>query len=102
MCEAKIIDRGRGLEIARTRITVYTILECLREGWRPVSWTAGRREAVSPIPGAQTSGETVISRPVRETGDSLAGWPLWWRSPTGLIKRPFWETVGVMDSGSRG
>ena len=35
MCEAKIIDRGRGLEIARTRITVYTILECLREGWRP-------------------------------------------------------------------
>jgi uncharacterized protein (DUF433 family) len=35
MLEAKIIDRGRGPEIAGTRITVYTILECLQEGWRP-------------------------------------------------------------------
>jgi uncharacterized protein (DUF433 family) len=35
MPEAKIIDRGRGPEIAGTRITVYTILECLQEGWRP-------------------------------------------------------------------
>jgi uncharacterized protein (DUF433 family) len=35
MHEATIIDRGRGPEIAGTRITVYTILECLQEGWRP-------------------------------------------------------------------
>jgi uncharacterized protein (DUF433 family) len=35
MLEEKIIDRGRGPEIAGTRITVYTILECLQEGWRP-------------------------------------------------------------------
>jgi uncharacterized protein (DUF433 family) len=35
MLEAKIIDRGRGPEIAGTRITVYTILECQQDGWRP-------------------------------------------------------------------
>jgi uncharacterized protein (DUF433 family) len=34
MMEAKIIDRGRGPEIAGTRITVYTILEYMRGGWR--------------------------------------------------------------------
>jgi uncharacterized protein (DUF433 family) len=34
MVEAKIIDRGRGPEIAGTRITVYTILEYVQGGWR--------------------------------------------------------------------
>ena len=34
MVEAKIIDRGRGPEIAGTRITVYTILEYVQEDWR--------------------------------------------------------------------
>lgn len=33
MMEAKIIDRGRGPEIAGTRITVYNILDWLEEGW---------------------------------------------------------------------
>src|SRR5262249_25260972 len=41
--------------------------------WRPVSWTAERREAVSPIPGARARGETLISRRVRETGNGLCG-----------------------------
>ena len=31
--EAKIIDRGRGPEIAGTRITVYDVLDYLQEGW---------------------------------------------------------------------
>jgi uncharacterized protein (DUF433 family) len=34
MLDGKIIDRGRGPEIAGTRITVYTILEYLEAGWR--------------------------------------------------------------------
>ena len=33
MLEAKIIDRGRGPEIAGTRITVYDILDYHKEGW---------------------------------------------------------------------
>jgi uncharacterized protein (DUF433 family) len=35
MLEAKIIDAGRNPRIAGTRITVYTILEYVQEGWRP-------------------------------------------------------------------
>jgi uncharacterized protein (DUF433 family) len=31
---AKIIDRGRGPEIAGTRITVYDLVDYLQEGWR--------------------------------------------------------------------
>jgi uncharacterized protein (DUF433 family) len=31
---AQIIDRGRGPEIAGTRITVYDVLDYLQEGWR--------------------------------------------------------------------
>lgn len=34
MVEAQIVDRGRGPEIAGTRITVYTVFEFLRSGWR--------------------------------------------------------------------
>jgi uncharacterized protein (DUF433 family) len=30
---AKIIDRGRGPEIAGTRITVYDVVDYLQEGW---------------------------------------------------------------------
>ena len=33
MLEAKIIDRGRGPEIAGSRITVFDILDYLQEGW---------------------------------------------------------------------
>lgn len=33
MIEAKIIDRGRGPEIAGTRITVYDVLDYHRLGW---------------------------------------------------------------------
>jgi uncharacterized protein (DUF433 family) len=33
MIEAKIIDRGRGPEIAGTRITVYDILDYYGHGW---------------------------------------------------------------------
>lgn len=32
--EAKIIHRGRGPEIAGTRLTVYDVMDYLREGWR--------------------------------------------------------------------
>lgn len=32
--DAKIIDRGRGPEIAGTRITVYDVLDYLQAGWR--------------------------------------------------------------------
>jgi uncharacterized protein (DUF433 family) len=31
---AKIIHRGRGPEIAGTRITVYDVMDYLQEGWR--------------------------------------------------------------------
>ena len=31
--EAKIIDRGRGPEIAGTRITVFDVMDYLKEGW---------------------------------------------------------------------
>lgn len=34
---ARIIDRGRGPEIEGTRITVYAILEYLKEGWHDSS-----------------------------------------------------------------
>ena len=33
MLEAKIIDRGRGPEIAGTRITVYDIIDYYEAGW---------------------------------------------------------------------
>jgi uncharacterized protein (DUF433 family) len=33
MLEAKIIDRGRGPEIAGTRITVYDVLDDHKHGW---------------------------------------------------------------------
>lgn len=33
MLEAKIIDRGRGPEIAGTRITVYDVLDYYKHGW---------------------------------------------------------------------
>ncbi len=33
MLEAKIIDRGRGPEIAGTRITVYDVLDYHKHGW---------------------------------------------------------------------
>ena len=33
MLEAKIIDRGRGPEIAGSRITVFDVLDYLQEGW---------------------------------------------------------------------
>src|SRR5262249_27095476 len=36
MIEAKIIDRGRGPEIAGSRITVFDVLDYLQEGWHPV------------------------------------------------------------------
>ena len=64
--------------------------------WRPVSWTAERREAVSPIPGVRASGETLISRRVRETGIGPTGRPSR-RCPASLIKWPFRETVGTGD-----
>ena len=36
MLEAKIIDRGRGPEIAGSRITVFDVLDYLNEDWDPV------------------------------------------------------------------
>ncbi len=36
MLEAKIIDRGRGPEIAGSRITVFDVLDYLEEGWDSV------------------------------------------------------------------
>ncbi len=36
MLEAKIIDRGRGPEIAGSRITVFDVLDYLQEGWDPI------------------------------------------------------------------
>jgi uncharacterized protein (DUF433 family) len=33
MIEAKIIDRGRGPEVAGTRITVYDVLDYHKDGW---------------------------------------------------------------------
>ena len=35
MLEAKIIDRGRGPELAGTRITVYDVLDYHKEGMAP-------------------------------------------------------------------
>ncbi len=35
MLEAKIIERGRGPEIAGSRITVFDVLDYLQEGWDP-------------------------------------------------------------------
>jgi uncharacterized protein (DUF433 family) len=35
MNDARIIDRGRGPEIADTRITVYDLIDYLEHGWRP-------------------------------------------------------------------
>jgi hypothetical protein len=60
--------------------------------WRPVSWTAERREAVSPIPGVRASGETLISRRVRETGIGSTGRPSCW-CPASLIKWPNNKTL---------
>ncbi len=40
MLEAKIIDRGRGPEIAGSRITVYDVLDYHKEGWpaKEIAW----------------------------------------------------------------
>ena len=40
MIEAKIIDRGRGPEIAGSRITVYDVLDSLQESWpaKDIAW----------------------------------------------------------------
>jgi uncharacterized protein (DUF433 family) len=38
--DAIIIDRGRGPEVAGTRITVYDIVDYLDEGWHPTSIAA--------------------------------------------------------------
>jgi uncharacterized protein (DUF433 family) len=32
--KARIVDRGRGPEIAGTRITIYDVMDYWREGWR--------------------------------------------------------------------
>ena len=40
MKESVIIDRGRGPEIAGTRITVYDIVDYLDEGWHPTAIAA--------------------------------------------------------------
>lgn len=37
MMKAEIINRGRGPEIAGTRISVYDILDYTRSGWNPAS-----------------------------------------------------------------
>ena len=37
MTESVIIDRGRGPEIAGTRITVFDIVDYLDEGWHPTA-----------------------------------------------------------------
>ena len=36
MLEAKIIERGRGPEIAGSRITVFDVLDYLKAGWDSV------------------------------------------------------------------
>ena len=40
MLEAKIIDRGRGPEIAGSRITVYDVLDYHKHGWpaQEIAW----------------------------------------------------------------
>jgi len=40
MLEAKIIDRGRGPEIAGSRITVYDVLDYHKDGWpvKEIAW----------------------------------------------------------------
>jgi uncharacterized protein (DUF433 family) len=40
MLEAKIINRGRGPEIAGSRITVYDVWDYLNEGWpaKEIAW----------------------------------------------------------------
>jgi uncharacterized protein (DUF433 family) len=40
MLEAKIIDRGRGPEIAGSRITVYDVLDYHKQGWpaKEIAW----------------------------------------------------------------
>ncbi len=37
MTDSVIIDRGRGPEIAGTRITVYDIVDYFDEGWHPAA-----------------------------------------------------------------
>jgi hypothetical protein len=58
MLEAKIIDRGRGPEVAGTRITVYDVLDCHKLGFerieqliqtRPERFDAPSRLAVRSI-----------------------------------------------------
>ena len=38
--QARIIDRGRGPEIAGTRITVYDILDYWQDGWHSTAIAA--------------------------------------------------------------
>src|SRR5262245_9618450 len=37
MEQIRVIDRGRGPELADVRITVYDVLPYLQEGWQPAS-----------------------------------------------------------------
>ncbi len=43
MNEAMIVEAGRNPRIAGTRITIYTILEYVQEGWRPEDIAFGLR-----------------------------------------------------------
>ena len=52
MIEAKIIDRGRGPEIAGSRITVFDVLDYLQEGWHPVEIALNFRPSTRQVDAA--------------------------------------------------
>ena len=79
MVEPRIIDRGRGPEIAGTRITVFDILDYLQDGWHPVAIAAffriSSREVDEAIRYIEEHKEEVLAEYDRILARAAAGNP---------------------------
>jgi uncharacterized protein (DUF433 family) len=74
-----IIDRGRGPEIAGTRITVYDILDYLEDGWHPATIAAffrvSSREVDAAVRYIEEHKEDVTAEYARILARAAAGNP---------------------------
>lgn len=91
--EATIVNRGRGPEIAGTRITVFDVMDYLREGWHRdriaslfrlssrdiqaaidyIAGTGNRRSVRGSLAG-ESELRGVVSRATHESNSSRQGW----------------------------
>ena len=75
MIDSVIIDRGRGPEIAGTRITVYDIVDYLEEGWHPTAIAAFFRISSRRLTRHFAISRSIRKKSARNTSASLPGLP---------------------------